>query len=159
MFQYAPHVAAPLQSDGISKKTDSDRIPRGLCGVFRPGGKRVQPGYADQCKQKRGCFIKDCFYACCTHRAATMTSLYTIAVHKTSDSRFVVPISESCFVSSFWKKPMQNTAMSNIILPWGTFSVNRGCNESFQYFTFHFTLRGALGRNGLLYIQTVEKLL
>ena len=47
----------------------------------------------------------------------------------------------------------------NIILPWGTFSVNSGCNESFQYFTFHFTLRGALGRNGLLYIQTVEKLL
>ena len=78
----------------------------GLCGVFRPDSKRVQPGYADQCKQKHGCFVKDCFYACCTRRAATMTSLYTIAVHKTSDSRFVVPISESCFASGFWKKPI-----------------------------------------------------
>ncbi len=83
------------------KKADSDRIPRGLCGIFRSGGKRVQHGHADQRKQKRGCFVKGGFYPCCTHRAATMASLYTTAIHKTSDSRFVVPISESCFASGF----------------------------------------------------------
>ena len=53
-------------------------------------------GWSDM---QRGCFVKGGFYACCTHRAATMASLYTTAVHKTSDSRFIIPISESCFAS------------------------------------------------------------